>query len=61
MNRAYDYSGATYDFYLSRFGRDSIDGKGMRLGSSVRTCGDEGICPFANAYWDGTKMVYGAG
>jgi hypothetical protein len=35
VNEAYDYSGATYDFYEKVFGRKSIDGKGMRLDSTV--------------------------
>ncbi len=26
VNPAYDFSGDTYDFFFSRFGRDSIDG-----------------------------------
>jgi len=33
VNDAYDLSGATYDFYLSRFGRDSIDGAGLPIRS----------------------------
>jgi len=61
VNKAYDYSGATYDFYQSNFGRDSIDGQGMPLRSSVRVCFTGTPCPYPNAFWDGTKMVYGGG
>ncbi|MEP7054403.1 MAG: M4 family metallopeptidase [Actinomycetota bacterium] len=66
---AYLYSGDTYDFYKTRFGRDSLDGKGLVLKSTVRYCPDDSDagapslapCPFPNAYWNGDQMVYGAG
>ena len=65
---AYLYAGDTYDFFKSRFGRDSLDGKGLVLKSTVRYCPkdrDDGAavapCPFPNAYWNGEQMVYGAG
>jgi Zn-dependent metalloprotease len=61
VDNAYDYSGFTYDFYSSRHGRDSIDGKGMKLASTVRYCPSGGPCPYANAFWNGTQMVYGEG
>jgi Zn-dependent metalloprotease len=61
IDRAYDYSGATYNFYSQNFGRDSIDGQGMELKSSVRVCLANDDCPYPNAFWDGTKMVYGQG
>jgi len=61
VNNAYDYSGFTYDFYSSRHGRDSIDGVGMRLVNTVRYCDPSQPCPYANAFWNGTQMVYGAG
>jgi len=56
VNRAYDAAGTTYDFYRTVFGRDSVDGHGKHLISSVHY--DE---KFDNAYWDGTQMVYGDG
>ncbi len=59
-NRAYEYAGTTYDFYAS-LGRDSIDGAGMALKSTVRGCRSGSSCPLANAYWDTDHMVYGAG
>jgi Zn-dependent metalloprotease len=55
-NEAYDGAGATYDFYEKVFCRSSIDGKGMRLDSSVHY-GRK----FDNAFWNGTQMVYGDG
>jgi Zn-dependent metalloprotease len=56
VNQAYDGAGATYDLYRTAFSRDSIDGQGMELVSSVHF--DQG---FNNAFWDGSQMVYGDG
>ena len=56
VNEAYDGAGATYDFYETVFCRSSIDGKGMRLDSSVHY--GHG---FDNAFWNGSQMVYGDG
>jgi Zn-dependent metalloprotease len=56
VNEAYDGAGDTYDLYKVAFGRDSIDGQGMTLVSSVHF--DEG---FNNAFWNGEQMVYGDG
>lgn len=60
VDLAYDYSGDTYDFFFLRVGRDSLDNQGEPLISTVRYC-EEDTCPFDNAYWDGSQMVYGAG
>src|SRR5262245_6268767 len=35
VDEAYDGAGATYDFYEAAYARSSVDGKGMRLDSSV--------------------------
>jgi Zn-dependent metalloprotease len=56
VNEAYDGAGATYDLYRDQFGRDSIDGRGMRIDSTVHY----GV-QYDNAFWDGTQMVYGDG
>ena len=56
VNEAYDGSGATHDFYAQLFGRRSIDGKGMRLDSTVHYG-----TRFENAMWNGRQMVYGDG
>jgi Zn-dependent metalloprotease len=58
---AYDFAGETYDFFFERFGRDSVDGKGLPLKSTVRYCEPAKSCPFRNAFWNGEQMVYGAG
>jgi Zn-dependent metalloprotease len=56
VNEAYKYAGNTYDFYMNAYQRSSVDGKGLRLDSSVHY-GQE----FDNAFWDGQQMVYGDG
>src|SRR5437762_11263972 len=56
VNEAYDFSGATYDFYKQVFERNSVDGNGMRLDSSVHYAFD-----YDNAFWNGAQMVYGDG
>ena len=61
VNAAYDYSGNTYDFYSSHHGRDSLDDAGMTLVSTVRYCPDAFDCPYLNAFWNGSQMVYGEG
>jgi bacillolysin len=61
VDRAYDYSGDTYDFFSSKFGRDSLDGAGLTLKSTVKYCPSASECPYENAYWNGAQMVYGAG
>jgi len=50
--RAHDGASKVYDYYLSKFGRDSLDGNGMTMVSSV----DMGV---VNAYWTGSQMMYG--
>ena len=59
-NLAYQYAGDTYDYFFTQHGRDSFDGTGGALISTVRYC-EPGDCPYENAYWSGTQMVYGAG
>src|SRR5688572_11010998 len=56
VNEAYDGSGVTYDLFNDVYARNSIDGSGMRLDSTVhyRTGYD-------NAFWNGEQMVYGDG
>jgi Zn-dependent metalloprotease len=56
VNEAYDYSGATWDFFHRIFGRNSVDDRGMRLDSSVHYYRN-----FDNAFWNGSQMVYGDG
>jgi Zn-dependent metalloprotease len=56
VNQAYDGAGATYDFFREVLKRNSIDGKGMRLDSTVHYQSN-----FNNAFWNGQQMVYGDG
>lgn len=56
VNEAYDAAGITYDFFGQVLARNSIDGKGMRLDSSVHY-GKQ----FNNAFWNGRQMTYGDG
>lgn len=61
-NFAYNFAGDTYDFYLNNHSRDSLNGAGMGLISTVRYCPlSGGGCPFQNAFWNGEQMVYGQG
>jgi len=55
-DEAYDGAGATYDLYWQIFQRDSIDGAGMALVSTVHY--QKG---YDNAFWNGSQMVYGDG
>jgi Zn-dependent metalloprotease len=56
VNQAYDGAGATYDFYHDVLKRNSVDGKGLRLDSTVHYSKK-----FNNAFWNGQQMVYGDG
>jgi Zn-dependent metalloprotease len=53
---AWNGAGATYDFFAKVFGRDSIDGRGMRIDSTVHYSRR-----FDNAMWNGSEIVYGDG
>jgi bacillolysin len=55
---AHKYAIGTYNLYATQYGRNSIDNHGMTIVSSVHYC--EGfLCPYPNAFWSGTQMVYG--
>ncbi|MFF0339323.1 M4 family metallopeptidase [Kribbella sp. NPDC004875] len=56
VNQAYDGTGATWTLYKECYGRDSIDDAGLVLTSTVHY--DRG---YANAFWDGSQMVFGDG
>ena len=56
VNEAYDFSGATYDLFNEIYDRNSINGSGMKLDSSVHY--QKG---YDNAFWNGSQMVYGDG
>ncbi|HEY7626037.1 MAG TPA: M4 family metallopeptidase, partial [Ilumatobacteraceae bacterium] len=61
VDSAYDLSGVVYDFYSTVLGRDSINGNGMQIRSTVRYCPSMSNCPYKNAFWNGSQMVYGQG
>ncbi|MCL2733416.1 MAG: M4 family metallopeptidase [Actinomycetia bacterium] len=50
-------AGKVYEFYKNEMGRDGIDGKGGTVYSVVNV--SSGGKDYANAFWDGDKMVYG--
>jgi Zn-dependent metalloprotease len=52
----YDWLGATHAFYAQVYGRDSIDGAGLPMVSTVHYGRD-----YDNAFWNGEQMVYGDG
>jgi Zn-dependent metalloprotease len=54
--QAFEGANATYEFYAKNFLRNSIDGRGMPIISSIHYGKD-----FANAMWTGKQMVYGDG
>lgn len=52
-------AGQVYDYFRTKHGRDSLDGRGMTVNSLVGVADYGGS--YVNAFWDGTKMVYGTG
>ncbi|WP_083587031.1 protealysin inhibitor emfourin [Agrococcus sp. Marseille-P2731] len=55
-DEAYEGLGASWAMLMEAFGRDSLDGEGMALLATVHY-GRQ----YANAFWDGTRMVFGDG
>ncbi|WP_019633916.1 M4 family metallopeptidase [Actinomadura atramentaria] len=55
-DQAYAWLGTTFDFYEAAYRRNSIDGAGMKLLSTVHYGKD-----YDNAFWNGHQMVYGDG
>lgn len=56
VNEAYDGTGKVYDFFYKVFERNSIDGNGLQLDSTVHY-----RRKFSNAFWNGQQMVFGDG
>jgi Zn-dependent metalloprotease len=56
VDEAFDGAGDTYRLYLDQYERDSLDGKGLKLVSSVHYGR-----AYNNAFWNGDQMVYGDG
>lgn len=55
-DKAYEYAGATWDFYHKFFGRNSIDDKGMQLLLTVHYGKN-----YPNAFWNSKAMIFGDG
>jgi Zn-dependent metalloprotease len=55
-NRAYDCLGLVRQFYADKLGRNSIDNAGLNMVANVNYGAS-----FDNAFWDGTRMVFGNG
>ncbi len=56
VDEAYDGAGDTYRLYFEQYQRDSLDGEGLELKSSVHVRRN-----FNNAFWNGEQMAYGDG
>ena len=54
--KAYEYTGNTYDYLSARHGRDSWNGSGGTLIATVHYGSG-----YNNAYWNGTQTVFGDG
>lgn len=56
VDNAHEFIGETYDYFFSTHGRDSYDGRGAALTSTVHY-----RLNFPNAFWNGSQMAYGDG
>ena len=56
VKNAFTTAGQVAAFYAAAFGRNSVDGAGMSLLSSVHYSSN-----YNNAFWNGSQMVYGDG
>lgn len=55
-NQAHDNAGYVWNYYSSQHARDSFDGAGAQIRSTVHYNRN-----YVNAFWNGTQMVYGDG
>jgi vibriolysin len=55
-NQAHDNAGHVWNYYWAHHGRDSFDGAGAQIRSTVHYNRN-----YVNAFWNGTQMVYGDG
>ena len=56
VNQAYDGAGATSEFFRQILNREGADGAGVNINCNVNF----GVA-FNNAFWDGTRLVFGNG
>ncbi|GAB3401131.1 M4 family metallopeptidase [Flindersiella endophytica] len=69
VDNAYQYAHDTSVRYASYvnvdltnlIGSDYADGEGKNIRSTVRFCVAGADCPYANAFWDGRQIAFGAG
>ncbi len=61
VNSAYKHSGTAYQWFFNTFGRDGPADDGAPMKSSVRYCKPSEACPYANAFWNGEQLTFGAG
>jgi uncharacterized repeat protein (TIGR03803 family) len=61
VDLAYQFTGDTYDYFLTQHGRDSYDGAGSPMEAVVRLCQLGAPCPYPNSFWDGSRVVFGDG
>jgi Zn-dependent metalloprotease len=54
VNQAYDATGTTWDFFFHVLARNSVDGRGLPLESTVHSAQARD-----NAFWNGNRMVFG--
>lgn len=54
VDNVYDFTGDVRDYYRQVHNRNSIDGKGMKMESTVNYGQN-----YENAFWDGSRMTYG--
>jgi len=55
----FNFSADTHSYYLAEHGRDSFDGAGAPMVSTVRFCDSFCPCPCSNAYWNGSQTLFG--
>jgi Zn-dependent metalloprotease len=56
VNQAYDGLGNVFDFYLSKYHRNSINNAGMTMTATVHYS-----VRYNNAFWNGNEMIFGDG
>ena len=56
VNRAYDFSGLTWEYYKRIFNRDSIDNKGFPLHATIHFGKN-----YPNAFWNNAQITMGDG
>ncbi len=56
IQKAHDYAGVTYNYYSTIHGRDSYNGSGAIMNSTVHYGSN-----YNNAGWTGSEMIYGDG